>query len=106
NISDHTPLVTRMCISQRTHFPTVVVAVVLTASTPFTLAQTPVRAHALNAKAPAVSITRSDPNLKLVLDNSEARVVFADLAAQATAHVSGRRGDYLLVSLGPSRFEL
>src|SRR5205823_10602733 len=33
------------------HFPTVVVAVVLTASTPFTFAQTPIRAraHALNA---------------------------------------------------------
>ena len=30
----------------------------------------------------------------------------ADVAAQATARVSGRRGDYLLVSLGPSRFEL
>jgi len=85
------------------HFPALLLAVALTTSTAFTFAQTHVRAHALNARPP---VTRSDPNLKLVFDNSDARVMCADVAAQATARVSGRRGDYLLVSLGPSRFEL
>jgi len=93
------------------HFPTVAVTVAaitvaLAISPSFIQAQAPIRARALNAKAPAASITRSDPSLKLVLDNPDARVLFADLAAQATVRVSGRRGDYLLVSLGPSRFEL
>jgi len=73
------------------YFPAVAFTVVALSTLVFT--QTRVRSHALTARAPSPSITRADPNLKLVFDNSEARVVFANLAAQATAHVTSRRGD-------------